>query len=50
MDHSFDVALITIIISVIMVFFIRNAFVDFYNKKKVKAFLEKVLKKAISTL
>lgn len=39
MDHSFDVALITIIISVTVVFFIHNAFADFYNKKKVNAFL-----------
>lgn len=43
MDHSFGMALI-IIISVAVVFFIHNAFTDFYNKKKVNAFLEKSFK------
>lgn len=44
MDYSFGMALIIIIISVVVVFFIHNVFADFYNKKKVKAFLEKSFK------
>lgn len=44
MNHSFGMALIIIIISVVVIFFIYNAFADFYNKKKLKAFLEKSFK------